>query len=119
MARKITLVDDIDESDSNVESVSFGYKGTDYNIDLSDKNREKLEKALAPFLEHGTRVSASSRGGSVSHAGPRSATKSNPERTKRIKAWADQQEPRLEYSPQGRLPGSLVSAYEEATGDVA
>ena len=117
MAQRILLVDDVDGSDSDVQNVSFGYKGTDYSIDLSDKNREKLEKALAPFLEHAEKVSG--RSASVSHIGPRSASKSNPERTKRIKAWADQQEPRLEYSPQGRLPGHIVAAYEEATGDRA
>lgn len=117
MAQRILLVDDVDGSDSNVESVSFSYQNNDYSIDLSEKNREKLDKALSMFLEHATKVH-STRGTSASSA-PRTASKSNPYRTKRIKAWADSQEPRLEYSPQGRLPRHIVEAYESATGDVA
>ena len=53
MAEKIvrTLVDDIDGSEAT-NTRRFTVDGKSYRIDLSDKNNEKFEKALAVFLEH-------------------------------------------------------------------
>ena len=48
------MTDDLDGSD-DAETVSFGFGGVVYEIDLGQKNRAKLEKALAPFIEAGAR----------------------------------------------------------------
>jgi diadenosine tetraphosphate (Ap4A) HIT family hydrolase len=42
--------------------------GATYEIDLAAKNRGKLEKALAPFVDNGRRVSGRRRQRSASHA---------------------------------------------------
>jgi Lsr2 len=57
MARKVSIVmtDDLDGSDG-AETVAFSLDGVAYEIDLSAKNRAKLERALAPFIEASRRV---------------------------------------------------------------
>ena len=50
MARTIIVTDDLDGS-SPAEPVQFTYDGVNWEIDLSAKNREKLQKALQPFLD--------------------------------------------------------------------
>jgi hypothetical protein len=51
MARKVVteLTDDIDGSEA-VKTVTFGYQARQYEIDLSQKNFDRLGKALAPFI---------------------------------------------------------------------
>jgi len=48
-SRTITmLTDDIDGGDA-VETVTFAFKGGQYEIDLSQKNVDKMVKALQPY----------------------------------------------------------------------
>jgi DNA invertase Pin-like site-specific DNA recombinase len=53
MAQKITvaLVDDLDGGPS-YETVRFGFEGSDYEIDLSNKNPSASRQQLAPFIDH-------------------------------------------------------------------
>ena len=57
MATKTTIVleDDYDGGKAD-ETVRFGLDGAMYEIDLSDKNADKLRKALSPFLEAARRT---------------------------------------------------------------
>src|SRR5580693_1837992 len=57
MVTKMSVIisDDLDGS-GDAEPVSFGLHGTSYEVDLGSKNRAKLEKALAPFIEAGRRL---------------------------------------------------------------
>ena len=41
----VQLTDDIDGGDA-AESVQFGFRGIEYEIDLNEKNATALEKAL-------------------------------------------------------------------------
>ncbi len=45
------LQDDVSGGTDNVESVTLGYKGKAYVLDLGAENDEKLAAALAPYLE--------------------------------------------------------------------
>ena len=49
MAQKVVLIDDLDQTEG-ARTVTFAYNGKPYEVDLSEKNVEKLEKALAPFI---------------------------------------------------------------------
>ena len=40
----------------------FGVAGSEYEIDLSEKNAAKLRKQLAPFVEHARRASGQPAG---------------------------------------------------------
>ena len=44
------LVDDVDGSEAS-ESVSFGFDGTTYELDLSEKNARKLREELGPWIK--------------------------------------------------------------------
>jgi hypothetical protein len=58
MAKTVSVVisDDLDGSDG-AEPVTFGIDGVAYQIDPGPKNRAKLDKAFAPYIERGRRVS--------------------------------------------------------------
>src|SRR6266487_1267106 len=61
MARSVSVIvtDDLDGSE-DAETVSFSFGAVAYEVDLASRNRVKLEKALAPFIEAGSRAPASS-----------------------------------------------------------
>jgi Lsr2 len=103
MAMRMSVVtsDDLDGT-SDAETVTFGLNGTVYEIDLAAKNRAKLEKALAPFIAAGRRVSARSRR-------PASRRASGPDNAA-IRAWAKSEG--LKVSERGRISADIISQYE-------
>src|SRR5689334_11452660 len=70
------IVDDLDGEELNEgegQTVTFGYQGVEYFIDLSDKNAKKLDDVLAPYVGVATRVSGNrGRGTRTTTTGPRS-----------------------------------------------
>jgi hypothetical protein len=60
VAQKVHVVisDDLDGS-ADAETIAFGWDGVNYEIDLSAKNRTKLDKAFAPYVQAARRVSRS------------------------------------------------------------
>ena len=114
MARRIVhqLVDDLDGSVLEIgegETVLFSLDGVAYEIDLTDRNAAAMREAFAPYLSAARSIS-SSRGAS-----------SEPSRRRRrpgqqdysaIRAWA--KDNGYDVSERGRVPASLVDAYEAA-----
>ncbi len=112
MAREtiIKLTDDFDGSEAQ-ETVKFGLRGTDYEIDLNAKNVAALEKALAKYVEAGHRVSTQrgrGRGGAARSNG------SSRMDIGAIRIWA--RDNGFEVSDRGRIPGEVRDAYENAHG---
>src|ERR1700712_4511715 len=54
----VTITDDIDGR-AGAATVTFAYAGRSYEIDLGEKNRAKLEKALEPFMGAARKVGTS------------------------------------------------------------
>src|SRR4051812_35483069 len=111
MAKQIIqkLIDDLDGGDAS-ETVPFAYDGVEYTIDLNDTNAEALRKALAPYLDAGTRQGRA-------NGTWRTVSRSQPQRSNRadnqaIREWANNNGYPL--SGRGRIPHSVVQAYEEA-----
>jgi len=108
MAKKqvVTITDDIDGREG-AETVSFTYSGRTYEIDLGDKNRARLEKALEPFIGAARKVggNGSSRRSSV-RAGIAPADLDRAA----VRAWAKEQG--MEVSARGRLSKNVVEAYQ-------
>lgn len=106
MAKTVSVVifDDIDGSE-RAETLTFALQGVTYEIDLGDKNRAKLEKAFAPYIEHGRRVTARPR---------RSGAPSVTSRVDRaaVRAWAREQG--LTVSERGRISAEILHQYEAA-----
>lgn len=103
MARtiQVILTDDIDGS-AEAEPVTFALNGTEYTIDLSAANQEKLDEALKPYIAKAKRVSrrrkAKSSGASASGVDTAAARK-----------WA--LDNGYKVSDRGRIPGDVLNAY--------
>jgi Lsr2 len=78
--------------------------GTEYEIDLNNKNARAFRKHLASFVEHARRAGREQR---------RLRTSSSPQRSGGIRAWAKAQG--IAVSDRGRIPASVVEQYEAAT----
>ncbi|MGI5290025.1 histone-like nucleoid-structuring protein Lsr2 [Nonomuraea polychroma] len=112
MAKRIveSFIDDIDGSDAE-GTTTFALDGTSYEIDLSGRNREKLEKALAPFITKARPVRAEKgvRGRRAAAGAGRAISR---EKSTEIRRWAREQG--LPVSERGRIAASVVKQYESA-----
>ena len=106
MARKVitTILDDIDGTD-DAETVTFSLEGVSYEIDLSAKNKEKLHKALAQFIEAGRRSGGARRSSGSSRAKSRGDLAA-------VRAWAKGNG--HDVSERGRVPAAVIEAYDAA-----
>ena len=109
MAQKVItqLVDDVDGSvlaDGAGETVRFSLDGTSYEIDVSNKNAEKLRATLQPYIDAGRKV-----GRRTGSAGKRS--QSGPT-AKELRDWARSNG--FKVPDRGRIPASVREAFEAA-----
>jgi nucleoid-associated protein Lsr2 len=98
------VTDDIDGS-KNATEVSFSLDGKSWTIDLSNKNRKKLEAALKPYMDAGTRANSSRSG----RRGSKSSVGRRPD-LQEIRAWAKQNGHQV--SERGRISSSVIEAYD-------
>ena len=116
MARKVQVIlsDDLDDSISADETVTFALDGTTYEIDLSEKNASEMRDAFGRYVSAARKVS--SRGTRASGAGRSRATggggRMDREQAGAIRDWARKNG--HEVSDRGRIPGTVVEAYEAA-----
>jgi nucleoid-associated protein Lsr2 len=108
MAQKIHIVleDDLDGSEAT-QTVTFGLDGTSYEIDLNDKNADKLRNALAAYIGHGRKVGAAPRRGAR-----KSASSIGGPSAKEIRDWA--RENGHDVPERGRVSAEVRSAYDAA-----
>lgn len=107
MAQKVVtvLTDDVDGGEAT-ETIAFALDGSNYEIDLSGKNADKLRKALKPWVEAGRKVRGPSRRGRRSSDGSGSLD------TKSIREWASAAG--IKVSSRGRIPADVVKQYQDA-----
>lgn len=98
----IELIDDLDGSEAT-ETIRFGLDGTDYDIDLGQKNAEELRAALSRFVGAGRRADGYGRGG---RARPAALVGTN---TKAVRRWAA--ENGVEVNARGRIKDDVVRRY--------
>lgn len=101
-----SLVDDLDGSTENVESLQFLANGKVYEIELSAENRAPYEELIEKFLSVKPEVVGKADAGKSSSTGSVD--------TKAIRAWAT--ETGIEVNPRGRLNKSVIDAYNKAKG---
>lgn len=114
MAERIVrqLIDDLDGSeisDGAGERIEFSVRGVEYQIDLSNANIAKLDKALKPYVEAAAKVRGS-RPRRVKSTGSNGA--SSKEQLSAIRAWARKNG--HEVSDRGRIKADIVEAFEAA-----
>ena len=115
MARKVQVIlsDDLDENVPADETVSFALDGTNYEIDLSDRNAKELRDAFSRYVSAARKVGRGS-GGRASGGGRSRATggRMDREQAGAIRDWARKNGHQV--SDRGRIPASVVDAYEAA-----
>jgi hypothetical protein len=107
----VTITDDIDGR-AGAETVSFAYAGRSYEIDLGEKNKAKLEKALEPFIGAARKVGSSQA--AARKASGRSATRSPSAGVdlNAVRSWAAEQG--MEVAKRGRLAKNVLEAFLKA-----
>src|SRR5258708_19421088 len=106
MARRtsVTLQDDLDGSPAE-ETLRFGSRGAEYEIDLNSRNAARLRSQLAPVIEHARKA------GKMPRRAVRTAASRR--RSREIRAWAQAQG--IELSGRGRIPASVAAQYDATT----
>ena len=108
----VTLVDDLDGSEA-AETVTFGIDGDSFEIDLSQANADALRSTLEGWVTQARCAGAEPR----THTAPTRSTTVLPavgeSRNALIRAWAAETG---HHAPaRGRIPQSVVTAYNDAT----
>jgi nucleoid-associated protein Lsr2 len=96
------VIDDI-SGEEGASTHTFSLNGSDYSIDLAEKNAARLEKALAPFVEKATRASGRRRS-SASAAGRKDLAQ--------VREWARKQ--KIAVSERGRVSKDVLARYDAA-----
>jgi hypothetical protein len=104
---RVVKIDDLDgkDLDGDANAIAFSVRGVDYTIDLSDKNAEKFDKALEPFVNAAQKVGGrrlSRRGKALNPPGTLHA----------VREWGKAQG--LKVSDRGRVSREVRDAYEAA-----
>jgi hypothetical protein len=105
MAQKtfVSLEDDLDGGPAD-ETVRFGLDGSEYEIDLNQRNATRFRKQISPFVQHARAVRRAVRRPVRTVASRR--------RSHAVRVWALEQG--IELSERGRIPSSVVEQYERA-----
>ncbi|MHA7284570.1 histone-like nucleoid-structuring protein Lsr2 [Arthrobacter sp. TMS2-4] len=106
---QVDLVDDLNGEVAQ-ETVRFGVDGTEYEIDLTTENADRLRSTLSEYVEKArkARTGRKSQGGQQST----STSRNKRENTQQIRQWA--QDNGYNPSSRGRINQSIVDAYNEA-----
>jgi hypothetical protein len=117
MARKVQVIlsDDLDENLSADETVSFSLDGTSYEIDLADKNAKEMRDVFSRYVSAARKVGRGSRasgGGGGGGRGRSTGGRMDREQAGAIRDWARKNGHAV--SDRGRIPASVVDAYEAA-----
>jgi hypothetical protein len=98
-----TLTDDIDGGEA-AETVTFAFKGTQYEIDLSKKNLDRMIKALQPYT-----TAARKSGGRRSGTGRTTNRGADKDQLAKIREWARTNAHQV--SDRGRISTAVQEAY--------
>jgi hypothetical protein len=98
------VTDDIDGS-PDAQPVTFGLGGVVYTIDLSQKNLDKLTKALEPFIAHAERHGKPRLGNMRKSTVPTE----RPYDTADVRSWAANQQ--ITVAKRGRIPQSIIDQF--------
>ncbi|MDQ6840719.1 MAG: Lsr2 family protein [Actinomycetota bacterium] len=103
----VRITDDIDGSEA-VESIRFGLRGVEYEIDLNAKNVAAIEKAFEKWIQNGHKAETS-----TSRARQRRSTVTNRDQTAAVREWAKANGYRV--SDRGRISAEVREAYNASS----
>lgn len=105
MAEKKVIESDL-SGRLDAERVTFGLGGTWYEIDLTDDERQGLEKALGEYLAKGRTAT------SLKPAPRKMVPTTTHEEREKIREWGRKNG--FDFAPYGRIPKEVMRAYDEA-----
>lgn len=108
---RVYLVDDLDGSQDDVSTVAFNLDGTNYEIDLSAANSDRLSEKLARFVDAASPVkpaknAPAKRGTKVA------AVRPSRDQTQAVRDWARSNG--FEVSTRGRISRAILDAFDAA-----
>ena len=110
MAQKqsVTYVSDLsgaEITDNDQPTLTFGWDGSEYSIDLTAKEADKFFKAVEPYLSAATKVSGGRKraGKKQQQSGPTAAE---------LREWGKQNG--YDIPDRGRIPAAVREAFEAA-----
>lgn len=104
----INMIDDIDgTTGEDVTTVRFSFDGTDYEIDLSEYNRNGLGKILQPYIDTARKTTTPT-------ATRKTAKKTTGTDPASVRAWATANG--ITINTRGRIPAHVIEQYHTATG---
>ena len=107
MATITSKVGDINADHGEAKTANYGLDGEYFEADLCAADRDKLTKALEPFVAVGTPVSMKDLAKASSGAGDFDPVV--------VRAWA--QRNGKQVSERGRIPADVVAAWRADTGN--
>lgn len=111
MAQKVVVLKISDVSGKELgedgQTLTFGWLGVDYSIDLSQEEADEFAKVMTPWVDVATRIGGRRQARTAS-----SGTQRDPSQTAKIREWA--KDNNFKVSSRGRIPQEVVDAYEEA-----
>jgi hypothetical protein len=107
----VTLTDDLDGSKAD-RTLTFGFDGVTYEIDLSKKNANGLEKSLAPYVAAARKVPARGRPSGSNRAGASRRAAGRRADLGEVREWARANG--HDVSDRGRVPAAVLEAYDTA-----
>ena len=105
------ITDDLDGS-SGAETVTFGYRGTNYEIDLGRRNASAFDKTMRPYVDAARKVTTVRGGRRASSDGRRTSRRSSAGQLASIREWARAEG--YSVSDRGRISANVMEAYEKA-----
>lgn len=94
-----------DEIDTPSPTVTFTFDGVGYEVDLTEAERQAFADAVAPYIAVGRRAAGRA-------SSSRTASRKSGVDAKAVREWA--QEQGLDVPARGRVPASLIQAYQDA-----
>ena len=104
------ITDDLDGS-NGAETITFSYRGINYEIDLGRKNASAFDKLMKPYTDAGRKVSL--RGGRRRGSGSgRNGRSRSADDLASIRTWA--RENGYTVADRGRISAEITDAYNAA-----
>ncbi|RLV54602.1 Lsr2 family protein [Aeromicrobium phragmitis] len=99
-----------EEIESGTPTLTFAFDGTSYEIDVTEKEKDEIEKAFAPYIRAGRKSNSAA---SARRRGRRSGGSSNSgSQAKEVRAWAKEQG--IDVPARGRIPADILEKYNAA-----
>lgn len=120
MARKVVLIDDFDGSDimdGEGGTVTFSLRDDYFRMDLTNKNYQKLMKALEPFMTKAEKVpppTAPHARGTTTRQTRTQVPGQGKDYLDAVRRWA--RDNGKQVADRGRIAASIIEEYEAAKG---